>query len=94
MIRNDGIEISIEKSDGDATEFRLPLFEYLTADQVDQKQQEAIANNRFSQTDYVNPNIACDFHAFTGLIAFLLLNFACIIGTKRKIEQVLFSPVK
>ena len=75
MNGNIGIETAIEMSGDDATEFRLPLFDYLTADQVNQMQQEANANNRFSQTVYVDLNSACDSHASTRLIAFLLLNF-------------------
>ena len=51
---------------------RLPMFDYLTADQVDQREQETNANSRFSQNVYVNLNSECDFHAFTELIAFLL----------------------
>ena len=70
-----GIETSIEISDNDKPDGRLPMFDYSTVDRVDQKQQEANANNRFSQNVYVNLNSECDVHSFTELIAFLLLIF-------------------
>ena len=56
MIEN-GIEIRIETSmemnENDKPDGILPMFDYSTADQVDQMQQEANANDRFSQNVYI-----------------------------------------
>ena len=68
------METSIELSDDDKPrrDDKVPLIVHLTADQVNQMQQEANANYRFSQNVYVNLNSAYDFHAFTRLTAFLV----------------------
>ena len=52
---------------------KVPLVVHLTSDQVNQMQQEANTKYRFPQNVYVNLNSACDFDAFTKLIAFLVL---------------------
>ena len=89
MIEN-GIEIRIETSmemnENDKPDGRLPIFDYSTADQVDQMQQEANANDRFSQNVYINLNSVCDFHAFTKLIAFLLFIFFWNYGFSAEIN--------
>ena len=52
---------------------RVPMFIHITADQVNEKQEQANAKNRFSQNVYVNLNSACDFVVMTKLITFLIL---------------------
>ena len=68
------MKTSIKLSDDDKPrrDDKVPLIVHLTADQVNQMQQEANANYRFSQNVYVNLNSAYDFHAFIQLTAFLV----------------------
>ena len=71
------MENSTEQSDGYKADgdHRVPMFIHLTADEYNQKQEEANAKYRFAQNVYVNLNSAFDFDSMTKLITFLLLAF-------------------
>ena len=69
---------SIKQSPGDkprGDQNRVPMLTHMTADQVNEKLEEANANYRFSQNVYVNLNSACDIGAMTKLITFLIFIF-------------------
>ena len=65
---------STEQSDGSKArgDNRVPIFVHLTVDEVNQKQEEANANYRFSPNVYVDLNCAFNFDSMTQLIVFLL----------------------
>ena len=56
--------------DGD---YKVPMINHLTADQINEMQAEQNANFDFSQNFYVNLNGACNLESITQLVAFLIL---------------------